>query len=121
MAQNKESSAGQSAAGIGPMDMAAQAESFGRFQTELFEKVQEINRHWMDRVQSEMTAATELASKMTATRSMSDAAAICQEWAGQRMKRGVEDTEYAFAAGRRLMETGASLMQGKGKGAIGST
>ena len=48
-------------------------EDFVNMQTELFENLQEANRHWLERVQSEATLASEFATKLTATRSISDA------------------------------------------------
>jgi hypothetical protein len=97
------------------------AESLGRFQTEFFDKVQEINRHWMERAQSEMALAVEFASKVASTRSIPDAAAVYQEWASQRMKLAAEDANYALSAARKLMDTPARLLQGEGKGPVGST
>jgi hypothetical protein len=41
-----------------------QAEHLGRFQADLFEKIQEVNRHWLERVQLEATLAAEFARKM---------------------------------------------------------
>ena len=51
-----------------------QAERLGRFQAELFEKFQEVNRHWLERVQSEATLAVEFARQMALARSFPDAA-----------------------------------------------
>jgi hypothetical protein len=100
---------------------AAQAERFGQFQSELIAKIQEVNRHWLERSQAEAALATEFAAKMSSARSFPEAASICQEWAGRRLKLASEDANYALSAGRSLMEVGARLMPGDGKGPTGST
>ena len=54
-------------------------EEFVHTQTELVEKLQEMNRQWFDRAQAEANLASELASKLTAARSIPDAMAAYQE------------------------------------------
>jgi hypothetical protein len=100
-----------------------QAERLGRFQAELFEKIQEVNRHWLVRVQSEATLAAEFAAKMAAARSFPDAATVYQEWASRQLKRAVEDASYAISTGQALTEMGSRLLQGenRGKGSMAST
>lgn len=48
-------------------------EAFVNAQTELLDEIQEANRHWMDRFQSEADLASEYASKLSATRTIPDA------------------------------------------------
>ena len=98
-----------------------QAERLGQFQSELLAKVQEVHRHWMERAQAEAALATEFAAKMSTARSFPEAANVCQEWASRRLKLASEDANYALSAGRSLLETGARLMPGEGKGPMGST
>jgi hypothetical protein len=104
-------------------DGVLQAERLSRFQAELFEKIQEVNRHWLERVQSQATLAAEFATKMTSARSFPDAAAVYQEWASGQLKLAVEDASYALSTGQALMDMGARLMQSedKGKGSVEST
>jgi hypothetical protein len=99
-----------------------QAERLSRFQAELLEKIQEVNRHWLERVQSEATLAAEFATKMTSARSFSDAATIYQKWASRQLKLAVEDASYAISTGQALMDMGSRLFQGedKGKGSVKS-
>jgi hypothetical protein len=100
---------------------AAQAEHLSRFQAELFEKIQEVNRHWLERVQSEATLAAEFATKMTSARSFPDAATVYLEWANRQLKFATEDASYAISTGQALMNMGSRLLQGEGKGPIEST
>jgi hypothetical protein len=100
-----------------------QAERLGRFQAELFEKILEVNRHWLERVQSEATLAAEFATKITSARSFPEAATVYQEWASRQLKLAVEDASYAISTGQALMDMGARLLQGedKGEGSVAST
>jgi hypothetical protein len=100
-----------------------QAERLNRFQAELFEKIQEVNRHWLERVQSEATRAAEFARKLASTRSFLDAATVYQEWETRQLKLAVEDASYAISTGEALMDMGSRLLEGedKGKGSIVST
>jgi len=101
-------------------DSFVKTERLGRFQAELFEKIQEANRHWLVRVQSEATLAAEFAAKIAAARSFPDAAAIYQEWASRQLKLAVEDARYAISTGQALTDMGSRLLQGddKGKGSM---
>jgi hypothetical protein len=94
----------------------SQAERLSRFQAELIEKIQEVNRHWLERVQSEATLAAEFAGKMASARSFLDAATVYQEWASRQLKLAVEDASYAISTGEALMGMGARLLQGEDKG-----
>jgi hypothetical protein len=100
-----------------------QADRLSRFQAELFEKIQEVNRHWLERVQSEATLAAEFARKMALARSFPDAATVYQEWASRQLKLAVEDASYAISTGEALMDMGSRLLEGqvRGKGSIVST
>jgi hypothetical protein len=100
-----------------------QADRLSRFQAELFEKIQEVNRHWLERIQSEATLAAEFARKMASARSFPDAATVYQEWASRQLKLAVEDASYAISTGEALMDMGSRLLEGqdKGKGLIVAT
>ena len=99
-----------------------QAERLSRFQAELFEKLQEVNRHWLERVHSEATLAAEFATKVVSAVSFPDAATVYQEWASRQLKLAVEDASYAISTGQALMDMGSRLLQGedKGKGSVAS-
>jgi hypothetical protein len=104
-------------------DGVVQAERLSRFQAELFEKIQEVNHHWLERLQSQAPLAAEFATNMTSAHSFPDAAAVCQEWASQQLKLAVGDASYALSIGQALMDMGARLMRNedKGKGSVEST
>jgi hypothetical protein len=84
-------------------------EEFVTVQTELWSKVQESNRNWFDRMQSESDLAAEFAGKLTAARSFPETATAYQQWATRRMELAAEDARRLFADSQKLMETGARL------------
>jgi len=66
-------------------------------QKELLEAYEQANRAWLARVKSEADFWSDLATKVTATRSVPEALAAYQESVAQRMQMAAED-------GRRLFE-----------------
>lgn len=52
-------------------------ELFAKAQTELFDKLADTNRQWLDRMQVEANSVSEFASKLTASRSIPDAMTAC--------------------------------------------
>jgi hypothetical protein len=79
-------------------------------QKELLEKVQEVNRSWFDRMQSEANLASEFAAKLTAARSIPETTTVYQEWTSRCMPMAAEDAKHLFADGQKMMETGAHLL-----------
>jgi hypothetical protein len=85
-------------------------EEFVHTQTELVEKLQEMNRQWFDRAQSEANLASELASKLTAARSIPDVMAAYQEWASRRFEMMAEDGKHLLADTQKLTEAATHLL-----------
>ena len=83
---------------------------FGRVQTELFDKWQEINRHWLDRISTEANLGSELASHLTSARSVPEALATCQAWSSRRFHMMAEDGQHLLTDAQKLVETGARLL-----------
>jgi hypothetical protein len=79
-------------------------------QTELFEKLQEINRNWIDRMQSEAALASEFTTKLTAARSIPETATACQDWARRRMEMSAEDAKRLAADGQEVLKTGTQML-----------
>jgi hypothetical protein len=63
-----------------------QVEAMVDVQKEFIRATEELNREWVERLRAEAELATELASKLTAAKSIPDTVGIYQEW----MKRRVE-------------------------------
>jgi len=79
-------------------------------QTELLDKLQETNRQWLDRAQSEANLASEFAAKLMAARSIPDAMAACQEWTSRRFEMMAEDGKHLLADTQKFMEVNARLL-----------
>jgi hypothetical protein len=99
-----------------PAELAATAkkrvEDFVNAQTELFEKLQESNRRWLERVGSEVNLASEFASKLTAGRSIPDAMTAYQEWATRRFEMMAEDSKQLLSDCQNFTEVGAHFLRG---------
>ena len=79
-------------------------------QTEQLEKLQELNRSLLDRMQLEATLTSEFAAEITAARSLPEVATACQKWAQRHMEMAAEDAKRIFTEGQKLAETGARLL-----------
>jgi hypothetical protein len=78
-------------------------------QTKQLEELQEMNRIWLDRMQSEATLVSEFSAKLTAARSIPDVAAAYQEWATRHMEMAAEDAKRIFEEGQKFAEIGGRL------------
>jgi hypothetical protein len=85
-------------------------EEFVHVQTELLDELQETNRHWLDRMQSEANLASEFASKFTRAHSIPDVIVVCQEWTARHFEMTVEDGKYVLADAQKIMKTGSRLL-----------
>ncbi len=116
MAQNESEAneAKESPATFIPSDLSAMGkkhlEELVAIQTEQLGKLQDMNRTWFDRMQSEANLASEFAAKLTAARSMPEVATAYQEWAQRHMEMAAEDAKRIFADSQKLAETGARLL-----------
>jgi CRISPR/Cas system-associated endonuclease Cas1 len=84
-------------------------EAFVSAQTELLDEIQETNRHWMDRFQSQANLASEYASKLSSVRTIPDAMAVSRDWATRYFQMLAEDGKHLADDTRKFMETGARL------------
>ena len=75
----------------------ARTEAMLDLQKELFEAYEQASRAWLARVRSEIDLWSELASKLSATRSAPEALEAYQKCAAQRMQMAADD-------GRRLLD-----------------
>lgn len=89
-------------------------DEFVKMQAELLDKLQETNRQWMERAQSEVNLASEFASRLVASRSIPDAMIAYQEWTSRRFEIMAEDGKRFLANTQKLMETGTRLMSNAG-------
>jgi hypothetical protein len=80
--------------------------------SELVDRFQEVNRSWLDHLQSEADLSTEFASKMTAARSIPDVAALLLEWNKRHIEMAKVDAKHVLADTQKIVEVGARLLPG---------
>jgi uncharacterized protein with von Willebrand factor type A (vWA) domain len=85
-------------------------EELAKIQSDLLEEVREANQNWLDRMQSEATLASEFSSKLTASHSIADTTAACQEWAQRRMELFTEDGQRLMTNSQKFMEKAAQFL-----------
>ena len=85
-------------------------EEFAKAQTGQFDKFQETNRQWLDRVQAEANLASEFVSKLAAARSIPDAMTAYQEWGSRRFEMMAEDTRHLMDDTQEFMRSSARLL-----------
>ena len=81
-------------------------ETFAAAQRELFDKLLDTHRSWIDRMQLEAQIASEFASKMREAHSAPEVAKVCQEWTTRHMEMATEDARHLFSDGQKFLETG---------------
>jgi hypothetical protein len=87
-------------------------ESLVDAQRELLNQVQQANRQWFDRIQSEAKVASDCASKVMAARSIPDAMTAYQEWTNRQLEMTAEDARHFFADGQKFLEASTRLLSG---------
>jgi uncharacterized damage-inducible protein DinB len=87
-------------------------EDFVNAQTELLGHLQEANREWMERMQSEASLASDFAAKLTSARTMPDAVSACQEFGSRRLEMMTEDSRHLLSDARKFMEAGTRMWSG---------
>jgi hypothetical protein len=80
--------------------------------SELLDRFHEANRSWLDRLESEADLSAEFATKMTAVRSIPDAAKVLLEWTNRHMEMVAVDAKHAMADTQKFMEIGVRLLPG---------
>jgi hypothetical protein len=89
-------------------------ESMMDTQARFFDVLQDVNREWLERAQSEAGLAAEFWNKLAAVRSVPDAAIAYQDWASRRMQMFAEDGQRLLSDGQKFMEAGARLFANGG-------
>lgn len=78
-------------------------------QAELLETLQEANRNWFSRLQSEAKLASELVTRVTAARSIPETAAAFQGWTNRHIEMATADARRLMADTQKVMATGTRL------------
>ncbi|HEY8124281.1 MAG TPA: hypothetical protein VIF88_02515 [Methylocystis sp.] len=94
-------------------DVAAEGrrrlEDFTETRTEIWDCLQDANRVFMERMQHEAALTAELASKLTASRSISETTTVLQDWTSKHIEMTTEDTRRLFSDAQQMFKAGARL------------
>ena len=85
-------------------------EDFVDAQKEMVNKLQETNRHWLDRMQSEAKITSDCANKVMAARSIPEAMMAWQEWANRQLEMTAEDAKHLVADSQKFVEASTRLL-----------
>jgi hypothetical protein len=85
-------------------------ENFVDAQRELLSQLQETNRQWFDRMQSEAKITSDCANKVMGARSIPDAMTACQEWANRQLEMTAEDAKRFFTDGQKFIQASTRLL-----------
>jgi hypothetical protein len=79
-------------------------------QSEVFDYLQEVNRHWFAHLQSEAAIFSEFATKFTAVRSLPETTVLYGECAKRRIELFAQDGQRFLADTDKLVEASARVL-----------
>jgi hypothetical protein len=126
MTQQEERQGERAAAARAATDFVTEGrqrlEDFSDAQAQFWDRLQNSNRKWLDRMQNEASMAADFANKLTSSKSFTETANLLQNWtvkhmemAGEDARRVLSDTQEIIAAGARFwanMGAGESKSRG---------
>ena len=89
-------------------------EDLAKLQSGWFDKLQEANRQWLDRIDAESRIASEFTSKLTQARSFTDVLAAYQVWGNRQFEMMAEDTKHLIDDTQKFIQTGANFFASSG-------
>ena len=116
MAQQREShvEGTEKSSPFSPLEFAVigkrYVDELGKAQVELVGKLQEMNRQWLDRMNTEANLTSEFTSKLTSARSVPEAMTACQDWTSRRLEMIAEDGQHILDDAQKIATTGARLL-----------
>jgi hypothetical protein len=90
-------------------------------QSEFWDKLQNSNRKWLDRMQNEASMAADFANRLTSARSLTETASLFQNWTQKHMEMAAEDARRAISDAQEILAASARFWtsgggDGKGRG-----
>lgn len=82
-------------------------EDFSDARNQIWDRLQDANRAWLERMQHEAALTAEFASKLSASRSFSETATVLQNWTSKHIELAAEDARRLFADAQQMMNAGA--------------
>lgn len=102
-AEAKKRAMDQAPEGKQPSEDLAEAGS------QILDRLQDANRVWLERLRQEAALTGELATKLTASRSLSESATVLQDWTAKHIELATEDARRVFSETQKLIDVGTRL------------
>jgi len=96
---------------------SARLASLMEMQAALFAKLQEVNKDWLDRANTEMALGSDFLNKLGAAKSPPEIVDACQDWTRQRLDRLAQDRDKVLADSQSIVEISTRFFA-PGKGAL---
>jgi len=90
-------------------------EDFAEAGSQIWDRLQDANRIWLERLQQEAALTGEFASKLTASRSLSESATLWQDWTAKHVELATEDARRVFTETQKLIDAGTRLWSFSGE------
>jgi histidinol dehydrogenase len=91
-------------------------EDFTDAQAQFWDRVQDSNRKWLDRMQNEASIAADFANKLTAAKSFTETASIFQNWTVKHMEMATEDARRVLSDTQEIIAAGTRFWTNIGNG-----
>jgi hypothetical protein len=92
-----------------------QADALTDMQKEFTKLIEQANTEWLARMEQERELATDLAAKLSASKSLPDAAKAYQDWMARRMETITKDSQKFFSDSQKLMTSMNRFLSSGGK------
>lgn len=73
---------------------------------EIWDRLQDANQVWLERIQNEAALTIELASKLTASRSFAETTEVLRHWTEKHVEMATEDTRRLVADTQQMINVG---------------
>jgi len=84
-------------------------EDFAGAQAEFWDRVQDSNRKWFDRLQDEASITADFANRLTSVKSLTETASLFQNWTVKHMEMATEDARRVLSDTQEIMAASARM------------
>jgi hypothetical protein len=88
-------------------------------QAQLWDRMQDAHRKWLDRIQCEASMATDFANRLTAAKSFTETANLFQNWTMKHLEMATDDARQMLADTQQFVAAGARFWRNAGAGGEG--
>jgi histidinol dehydrogenase len=91
-------------------------EDFAGAQAQFWDRVQDSNRKWLARFQTEATITADFANKLTSAKSFTDAVNLLQNWTVKHLELATEDARRLLSDTQEIAAAGSRFWTDLGAG-----